>query len=146
MATPYEDIFKKFKNKISDVELYKLDEVSQTEQLMLWLDTAIGFIELDDLKIQNDLSDKDNDLEEFTADLTNAEMEVISLYMVVAWYDQKINSMEHIMLYVGTKDEKWTNQREHLRTMTETCEMYRLRARKYFRNYCYKNNDYLGDE
>ena len=96
------------------------------------------------MKIQNDLSDRNNDLEEFTADLTNSEIEVVSLYMVVAWYDQKINSMEHIMLYVGTKDEKWTNQREHLRTMRETCEMYRLRARKYFRNYCSKNNDYLG--
>ena len=78
------------------------------------------------------------------ADIPDSEIEVVSLYMVVAWYDQKINSMEHIMLYVGTKDEKWTNQREHLRTMRETCEMYRLRARKYFRNYCSKNNDYLG--
>lgn len=145
MATSYEDIFKRFKNKISDVELYKLDEDSQKEQLVLWLDGAIGKIELDDLKIKNDLSDRDNDLEEFAADLTNAEIEVLALYMVVDWYDQKINSMEHIMLYVGTKDEKWTNQREHLRTMTETCEMYRLRARKHFRNYCYKNNDYLGD-
>ena len=146
MATSYEEIFKKFKNKISDVELAKLSTREQDEQLCLWLDTAIGLIELDDLKIQNDLSDRDNDLGEFTADLTNGEMEVVSLYMVVAWYDQKINSMEHIMLYIGTKDEKWTNQREHLRTMNDTCEMYRLRARKYFRNYCYKNNNYLGDE
>ena len=145
MATSYENIFNRFKNKISDVELYKLGSDEQFEQLTMWLDTAIGLIELDDLKIKNDLSDRDNNSKEFTADLTNGEMEVISLYMVVAWYDQKINSMEHIMLYVGTKDEKWTNQREHLRTMTETCEMYRLRARKYFRNYCYKNNDYLGD-
>ena len=53
MATSYEDIFNRFKNKISDVELYKLSSTEQFEQLTMWLDTAIGLIELDDLKIKN---------------------------------------------------------------------------------------------
>ena len=45
----------------------------------------------------------------FDEDLTNGEIEVLSLYMVVAWYDSQINSLEHTNMFYGSKDEKWTS-------------------------------------
>lgn len=146
MATSYEDIFKRFKKRIEDKDLPTFSEYEQTEMLTEWLDTAIGYIELDQLKLVNDLSDRDNDLGEFTADLTNAEMEVIAMYMVVAWYEPKINSLQATLLFIGSKDEKWTSQKDHLSMMTSNRDKWRLEARKYFRNYCYKNNSYLGGD
>lgn len=144
--TPYETVFKSFLRKIEDKDLPSFDEDEQIDILTGWLDSAIGYIELDKLKIKNDLSDRDNDLQEFTADLDNCEIEVISMYMIVAWYEPKINSLEHTLLFVGSKDEKWTGQKEHLEMMKSVQKEKRLEARKYFRNYGYKENSYLNGE
>lgn len=144
--TPYENVFKSFLRKIEDKDLPSFNEDEQIEMLTGWLDSAIGYIELDKLKIKNDLSDRDNDLQEFTADLDNCEIEVISMYMIVAWYEPKINSLEHTLLFVGSKDEKWTGQKEHLEMMKSVQKEKRLEARKYFRNYGYKENSYLNGE
>ena len=63
--------------------------------------------------------------------------------MIVAWYDPLVNSLEHTGLFLGSKDEKWTNQKDHWRETKNTQDTYRKRARKYFRNYAYTNNDYI---
>lgn len=141
--TFYSEIFDRFKNKIQDKDLVILEEEDQIEQLTLWLDSAIGYIELDGLKITNNLSDRNNSYQKFNTDLSNAEIEIISLYMVVAWYDIKINSLEHTLMYFGSKDEKWTNQKDHLKETKDTREMYRRKAKNYFLNYSSKNNSYL---
>lgn len=146
MATPYEKVFKSFKKRIEDKDLPNYTEDEQIEMLTEWLDTAIGYIELDMLNITNDLSDRDNDFQEFTADLENCEIEVIAMYMVVAWYEPKINALEHTLMFVGAKDEKWTSQKEHMEMMINARDKIRLEARKYFRNYGYKNNSYLNGD
>lgn len=145
MATPYETVFKSFKKRIEDKDLPLFTEEEQTEMLNGWLDTAIAYIELDKLKVKNDLSDRDNDLQEFNADLNNCEIEVVAMYMVAAWYEPKINSLENTLLFVGSSGEKWTSQKDHLNMMVETRDKWKLEARKYFRNYGYKENNYLGD-
>lgn len=144
MATPYETVFNSFKRKIEDKDLPLFTSSEQEEMLSGWLDTAIAYVELDQLKIENDLSDRDNDLQEFSADLKNSEIEVIAMYMVVAWYDQKINSLQVTLQFIGSKDEKWTAQKDYLEMQKSNREYWRLEARKYFRNYGYKINSYLG--
>lgn len=146
MATPYETVFKSFRKRIEDKDLPNFTDDEQNEMMTEWLDSAIGYIEMDTLQIANDLSDRDNDLQEFTVDLTNMEIELIAMYMVVAWYEPKISSLEHTLLFVGAKDEKWTSQKEHMEMMINARDKVRLEARKYFRNYGYKNNSYLDGE
>ena len=146
MATPYEEIFKRLKKRIEDRDLASFSPNEQEEMMTEWLDAAIGYIELDNLKLINNLSDRDNDYQEFEADLTNAEMEVVAMYMVAAWYEPKINSLQATLLFVGSKDEKWTSQKDHLAMMISNRDYWKLEARKYFRNYCYKNNSYIGGE
>lgn len=142
--TSYEDVYKAFLRKIEDLDLPQMDEVEQDDMLRGWLDDAIGYIELDDIKIRNDLSDRDDEQESFNVDLYNSEITVLSMYMVVAWYDQFINSAEHTLAFWGSKDERWTDQKNHLNALLETQRAYRVRARKYFRNYAYRHNDYIG--
>ena len=146
MATSYEEIFNKFKKRIEDRELASFTPNEQEELMTEWLDSAIGYIELDDLKLKHDLSLRDNDYQEFEEDLTNAEMEVIAMYMVTAWYEPKINSLQATLMFIGSKDEKWTSQKDHLAMMIGNRDKWKLEARKYFRNYCYKNNSYLDGE
>ena len=92
MATPYEDIFSRFLKRIEDKDLPKYTEDERQEMMTNWLDMAIGYIELDGLKIKNDLSDRDNDLQEFTADLSNGEKEIINKLKFV--FDENYEYMD----------------------------------------------------
>lgn len=141
--TPYEYIYDSFKRKIEDKDLFTYTEDEQTEMLTGWLDTAIGYIEMEQLQMVNDLSDRDNENQWFNADLKNYEIEVIAMYMVVAWYEPRINSLEHTLLFVGASGEKWTDQNAHMKMMKTARDEWKLEARKYFRNYGYKKNSYL---
>lgn len=146
MATPYENIFNRFLKRIEDKDLPNFSEDEQIELMTGWLDTAIGYIELDGLKIKHDLSNRDNDIQEFEEDLNNCEMEVIAMYMVAAWYEPKINSLETTLMFIGSKDEKWTAQKDQLSMQKEKRNYWKLEARKYFRNYGYKNNSYINGD
>ena len=143
--TPYKCVYDSFKRKIEDKDLFTFDEDEQIELLTGWLDTAIGYIEMEQLKMVNDLSNRNNTTQYFNADLKNFEIEVIAMYMVAAWYEHKINSLEHTLLIVASKDEKWTDHNAHMQMMKTARDEWKLEARKYFRDYGYKRNSYLGN-
>lgn len=144
--TPYSLIYKSFLKKIEDKDFPLFSEDEQLRLLNDYLDTALGYIELEDLSIENDFYDRDDETQLFADDLTRGEIELIATYMVAAWYEPKINSLEHTLMFVGSKDEKWTSQKEHLEMMTSARDKWLLKGRKFFRSYKIKNNDYIGDQ
>lgn len=144
--TSYTTIYERFLNKIEDSQLALMADDDREEMLYQWLITALGFIEMDDLKMDTDLSDRDDEARCFNVDLSNAEIEGIALFMVVAWYEGTVNSLEHTLLFMGSKDEKWTSQKDHWKTSVEVQDNYRKRARKYFRNHSSRHNSYIDDE
>lgn len=145
--TSYETVFKRFENKIEDIKVLKLASDDWTELCLEWLNSAIAMIELDQLKIEHDLTKKNDVLFEFEDTLTNGEIEVVALYMVVAWYDIRLNSLEHTNMFYGSKDEKWTSQKEHANYIMSIQKKYKKEARKYFRNHSSRSNSYLdGDQ
>lgn len=145
--TSYTQIFDSFENKIEDSSRGKLSDDDWNALCIGWLNSAIGMIELDSLKIVHDLTQKNDTIMEFKEDLTIGEIEVISLYMVVAWYDIKLNSLEHTNMFYGSKDEKWTSQKEHAKYIMDIQKKYKKEARKYFRNHSSRNNSYIsGDD
>jgi len=144
--TPYSAIYKRFLDgKIEDIDLAGMDAEDREEMLHGYLMSALAYIEADALKMVHDLSDIDDEELCFNDDLTNAEVEVISMYMVAAWYDVKVNSLDHTMLFLGTKEEKWTNQRDHWKATVEIRDHWRRMARKYFRNHSSRINTYIGN-
>ena len=144
--TTYTTIYERFLNKIEDTQLALMSDDDREEMLYRWLMTALGYIEMDDLKMDADLSDRDDENKCFNEDLSNAEIEGIALFMVVAWYEGTVNSLEHTLLFMGSKDEKWTSQKDHWKTSIEIQDSYRKRARKYFRNHSSRHNSYIDDE
>ena len=146
VTTDYSEIYGRFLSKIEDNELVKMEREDRTAMLKNWLLTALSFIELDKLRIKNDLTDRDDEEEHFNSALTSAEVEGIALYMMVAWYEDKVNSLEHTLLFMGSKDEKWTNQKDHWKATADIQRSYRLRARKHFRNHSSRDNAYIYPE
>ena len=144
--TPYQKVFDAFLLKIEDLDLARLDPASQQAMLVGWLDAAIGFLEEDSLQLTHDYTDRNDELAQFNVDLDNREIQVLALYMVVAWYEPKVNSLEHTTMMYGSKDEKWDNKKDHYKAVSDIQEKYRKRARKYIRNYSTRNHSYLQED
>lgn len=144
--TPYETIFNSFLKRIEDEILPKFEESEQNEIMIGYLNDAIAMMTADDLMIEHDLNNKDDDLMEFTDDLTNLEVELLSKVMVVSWYEQKINSIETTVMMIGVSGEKWTSQKDLAESMKARQTKAYREARKLARGYHYRNNNYLGGD
>ena len=101
MATPYEKVYGRFLNKCSDFNLADLDDHTLNEMMKDWLDSAIIRA-----RTSSDLSARDDEAEIFENDLTDQDVELLSMGMVLAWLDQRIQSTEYTNLFVGGKEEK----------------------------------------
>lgn len=151
--TPFEIIYKRFESKIEDLAPEEIGAEGWEELKKEYILSALGLIELDDLyfydssnSLKYALTDRDDELEIFNRTLANKEIEVLSLYMVAAWYEPKINSLEHILMYYGSKDEKWTNQKDHLNVLSNKQKDYLKRARSYYSRNAGRNNPYVNGE
>lgn len=136
--TSYKVVFKRFLSKIQDVKLASLSEKDRYEIIKEYFDSALGTIAINKLKLVNDLNKRDDELKQFKMDLDESEIEGIALFMVVAWYEPIVNSIEHTSFFMGSKDEKWSNQKDHINAMQTILDEYRIRAFNYFRNYKYR--------
>lgn len=142
--TSYEIIFDRFLQKIEDPELALLEENDQIEAMIGWLNSALANMELEGITLTSDLTKKDDEAMEFEDDLSNIELEIISIYMECSWYDPKINGIETYLMFVGTNNEKWSDQKNRLSSLREHRDAELLRARKLYRDYGYKHNSYFG--
>lgn len=139
--TPFEDIYDRFLKRIEDADLPKFSEEDQQAILKEYLDSAMAYIDVEQLKLEHDLTERNE--YEFTSDLTNAEQELIAMFMVAAWYEHKIHSLELVSMFVGTSSEKWSDQRKHKTMLESSRQKVWLEARNYFKKYVLRNNSYL---
>lgn len=144
--TSYQAIYDKFMRKIEDLDLARMSEQDRQEMLYGWLDSALSLIQAECIKMQSDLTLRDDLICQFEADLYPNEIEAIALYMVGCWYEDRINSIEHTHMFLGTADEKWNNPASHLEGLYAIQNSYFTRARKMFRNYNYKTGLLTGEE
>ncbi len=144
--TNFEVVYNAFKRKIEDDVYMQLDTRERKEYLFGFLQDALGMIQAENIKMEHDLTLIDEVLQCFIEDLNYGEIMGISYYMIVAWYEPRINSLEHTLLSWGSKDEKWQDTNKHFLNMEMIQEKYRKKARKYFSDYRVKNNSYVrGD-
>lgn len=101
MATPYEKVYGRFLNKCTDFNLADLDDHTLNEMMKDWLDSAIIRT-----RTSSDLSARDDEAEEFENDLTDQDIELLAMGMILAWLDQRIQSTEYTNLFVAGKEEK----------------------------------------
>ena len=97
MATPYEKIYNRFSQKITDFNLTEVDDYSLDEMLQSWLNSSIVRIR----KCQHDLSKRDDEIQEFEEDLSDLEIELLAMGMVISWLDKSLNSTELTLMMIG---------------------------------------------
>lgn len=138
MATPFDTVYGRFLNRISDFNLAELDDYTLNEMLKGWLHSAIVKV-----RTSTDLSKRDDENEVFENDLSEQDIELLGMGMTLAWLDQRINSTEYTNLFVGGKEEKFyspSSQLSELRalradTLREMQQIYTYNT--------YTNNDYF---
>ena len=139
MATPYEKIYERFLNSVTDFNLVELDDHTLNEMLKDWLHKAVVRA-----RTSSDLS-RDNDIEEFNSDLSDLDIELLSLGMKLAWLDQTLGSTELTLQFVGGKEEKYYSQANHISELRALREDTKLEMQKLHSYNTYTNNSYFDD-
>lgn len=139
MATSYEIVYNRFVQKITDFNIIELDDYSLDNMLDGWLKSAI----VRTRKCEHDLSQRDDELQEFSEDLTDLEIELLALGMVDAWITPMLNSTELTLQFLGGKEEKFYSQSQQLAELRNIKKENSLEMNRLHSYYTYTNNSYF---
>lgn len=139
MATPYEKIYNRFSQKITDFNLVDVDDYSLDGMLRGWLQSAIV-----NVRTSSDLSLRDDENEAFDSDLSDLDIELLAMGMTMAWLDQYINSTENVLQFIGGKEEKYYSQANHLAELRSLREDTRLEMKRLHSYGTFTNNSYFN--
>ena len=141
MATPYDKIYSRFFQKVTDFNLADVDDASLDEMLQGWLNSAVIRVR----KCQHDLSKRDDELQEFKEDLSDLEIELLACGMVDSWLAPQLASTELTLQFIGGKEEKYYSQSAHLKELRDLKESNLLEMNRLHNYYTYTNNSYFDD-
>ena len=141
MATPYEKIYERFLSKITDFNLAEVDDYSFDKMMQSWLNSSIVRMR----KCKSDLSLRDDEVQEFEADLSDLEIELLALGLVDAWVTPMLNSTELTLQFIGGKEEKVYSQSQQLAELRNLKKENSLEMNRLHNYFTYTNNSYFED-
>lgn len=141
MATPYEKIYNRFGQKITDFNLVEVDDHSLDEMLHSWLNSSVVRIR----KCQHDLSLRNDEVQEFEENLSDLEIELLAMGMLDAWISQYLNSTENVLQFIGGKEEKFYAQSSHIAEIRSIKDENLREMNRLHNYYTYTNNSYFND-
>jgi hypothetical protein len=137
--TSYETVYGRALSKITDPTLVLLPEEDLENMLHGWMLSAIA----KHRKCTNDLSNRNEELKQFNFNLTDLEIEIISILMAREWVSGQLLSVTNTMQVFGGKEEKFYSQGAHLAELRELDEQLKFEAQHLSRDYTYADNDYF---
>jgi hypothetical protein len=111
-GTPYSDVFTYFLGRLENSNYVNMDDDDILIDEILLLNIAIDNFEYPKISLT-----KSDTTALFTNTLTNSEIQIIALLMVVEWVKRQINNINLIKQNISTKDFKMTSQAEHLKNL-----------------------------
>ena len=137
--TSYETIYNRALSKLEDPTLAMLPEEDLENMLHGYLMSAIA----KHRKCEHDLSDRDEELKQFNFDLSDLEIEILSILIVREWISVQLHSVVNTLQVFGGKEEKFHAQSSHIKELREMDDRLRLEAQQLSRDYSYTDNDYF---
>ena len=137
--TQYSTLYEKCLSKIEDPTLAMLPEEDLEEMLHGYLMSAIA----KHRKCEHDLSDRDEELKQFNFDLSDLEIEILSILMVREWISQRLHSVTTVMQTFSGKETNFYSQAAHIKELREMDDRLRIEAQQLSRDYSYIGNDYF---
>lgn len=140
--TSYETIYKKFLQRVVDYKILQMEDEDVKMMLNGWMVSAIANFRT----CSSDLSKRDDMLEQFEDDLTDLEVEILSILMVSEWLAPQLNSTLLTRQLITGKDEKFYSQSAHLKELMDLQAASDKKARLLLNRYRLINNAYLDEE
>ena len=137
--TSYETIYNTALSKITDPQLAMLPEEDLEDMLYGWMRSAIA----KHRKCTSDLSDRDEELKQFNADLTDLEVEILGVLMAREWVSSQLLSVTNTLQVFSGKETNYYSQAAHLKELQALDEKLRLEAQQLSRDYTYANSEYF---
>ena len=137
--TQYSTLYEKCLSKIEDPQLAMLPEEDLESTLHDWMISAIA----KHRKCTNDLSDRDEALKQFNVDLTDLELEILSILMCREWVSRQLNSVVNTLQVFSGKETKYYSQSSHLAELQALDDKWKFEAQHLSRDYTYTDNEYF---
>ena len=137
--TQYSTLYEKCLSKIEDPQLAMLSEKDLEGILHSWMTSAIA----KHRRCTNDLSKRDDTLKQFNVDLTDLELEILSILMCREWVSGQLNSVVNTLQVFSGKETKYYSQSSHLAELQALDDKWKLEAQHLSRDYTYADNDYF---
>jgi hypothetical protein len=133
--TNYEEVFAEFKDKITDPDLITFAEDLQTEMLVAYMKKAISKCKRVIKTV--DLSNRDDELMEFSFELPDEVMDIITEWMTVFWLQPFVNNIENLRNNLSTKDFSVFSPANLLEKIGDRYDIARKHARSLTNEYSY---------
>lgn len=135
MGTSYAQVYNRFLQKITDYKLLQLADDDIQQLLHGYLVSAITKFK----KCKSDLSKRDDDIAEFEEELLDIEIEILALQMVSEWVTPQLNNVLYTKQFVGTNEEKFFAQSNHLDKLMALQKDSADQSRRLRRDYSFQN-------
>lgn len=139
MGTSYAQVYNRFLQKITDYKLLQLADDDIQQLLHGYLVSAITKFK----KCKSDLSKRDDDIAEFEEELLDIEIEILALQMVSEWVTPQLNNVLYTKQFVGTNEEKFFAQSNHLDKLMALQKDSADQSRRLRRDYSFQNTTYF---
>lgn len=138
MGTPYSDIIAVFLNKITDMDLPRLDDITKNTTIIAYMNSACTkFAKV----CKVDLYDRDDELQMFNVDLDDEIINIITENMLVEWLKPKVLFTDNLSNVLNTKDFSQYSPANMLKELRETLSYLKKNARTLVNNYSFAHSE-----
>lgn len=136
MATPYSEVDNRFLEKIEDKMFFNMSNEDMQKTLDMYkVSAGIKF------KQCPKIADRDDEARVYNQTLTDEEVEILALLMVVEWVRPRINSIEVLESTMSTRDYQTFSNANHMKAL-QTMIVNTLReVDRLIVSYTYSEND-----
>lgn len=148
----YSNIHSRLFSKIEAYDFIELPEEELNDFLCNWLhsSSANPYVRrlFSTFSLDDELQEISYEMKYSVDDFSDAEFvtEVLTLGVALAWLEPKINSINNINQFFGSKDEKWFSQASHLSELRGLRDDFRKQQRRMIADRGYAWNSYLDGE
>lgn len=137
-STPFSAIYDRFLSKITD-DMYMEITVEETNALLQELLLgAIPWFEFPRVNLMNKTET------EFLTELSEEEINILSIYMIVEWIGQQLATIELIRMKYSGSDFKFTSQANHMHKLKDLQKEYERKGLHLQRLYKRRKADSKG--
>ncbi len=139
MATTYDSIFDSFKDGITDPDLLEFTQDIQRDLLNALMNKAISKCKR--ICKDVDFNSKDDEIQEFTTDIPDEVIDIITEWMTVFWLKPYLDNIENLRNVLNTKDFSMYSPANLLDKINERYNSARKQARSLTNEYSYIHSD-----